>query len=83
MVPMVRTQVQLTEVQVKRLKALASQRGVSVAELVRESVDRHLSTALTLSGLRERAISAIGGFRSDSRDTSENHDKYLAEAYAD
>ena len=72
---------QLTEEQVRRLKAVASQRDISVAELIRESVDRHLSTALTVSGNRERAVSSIGGFDSGLRDVSENHDEYLSEAY--
>lgn len=36
---MIRTQVQLTEEQIRTLRMLASQRRVSVAELVRQSVD--------------------------------------------
>jgi hypothetical protein len=36
---MIRTQVQLTEEQVRALRNLASVRQVSVAELIRQSVD--------------------------------------------
>lgn len=36
---MIRTQIQLTEEQARALKALAAARHVSVAELIRQSVD--------------------------------------------
>ena len=39
---MVRTQIQLTEEQAEGLKRLAAERGVSMAELVRQSVQRLL-----------------------------------------
>jgi predicted DNA-binding ribbon-helix-helix protein len=35
---MVRTQVQLSEAQVRALKQIAAERGVSVAELIRQSL---------------------------------------------
>ena len=38
---MIRTQIQLTDEQSKRLKAMASDEGVSVAELIRRSVDQY------------------------------------------
>ena len=40
---MVRTQIQLTEEQARRLKALAAEQGVSMAELIRRSVDTVLN----------------------------------------
>ena len=81
MVSMVRTQIQLTEEQVGRLKSLSADRGISISELIRQAVDRLLSTGETPSGRRERAISSIGGFRSGFRDISEKHDEHLADAY--
>jgi len=39
---MVRTQVQLTETQSEALKRMAARRGVSVAKIIRESVDERL-----------------------------------------
>jgi hypothetical protein len=80
---MVRTQIQLTERQTQRLKALAKQRGVSMAELIRQSVDTLLESPETTDReeRKRRALSIVGMFRSDVPDLSTNHDQYLAEAY--
>jgi hypothetical protein len=78
---MIRTQIQLTDEQTRRLKSLAAERGVSVAELIREAVDRHLFMRITPAGRRERAIASVGGFHSGLTDVSERHDEDLAEAY--
>jgi hypothetical protein len=62
---------------------LASRRQVSMAELVRQSVDyliRSLSDT-DLETRRKRAIAAAGRFRSGCPDLSTEHDQYLAEAY--
>ncbi len=81
---MVRTQVQLTEDQLRQLKRLAAERGVSIAELVREGVDAVLqSSGVDITERRRRAIAAIGCFRSGKTDVSERHDDYLAEAYSE
>jgi hypothetical protein len=82
---MVRTQIQLTEEQSRRLKEIAAAEGVSVAEIIRRSVDRYVGTSLrpSLDELRDRARSIAGQFTSDQTDVSSNHDKYLAEAYGD
>jgi Arc/MetJ-type ribon-helix-helix transcriptional regulator len=80
---MIRTQIQLTEQQTRRLKALAQERGVSMAELIRQSIDTLLDSP-EISDREERkrrALSIIGMFRSDVPDLSTNHDQYLAEAY--
>jgi hypothetical protein len=42
---MIRTQIQLTEEQARRLKAMAAERGTSVAELIRQGVDDLLQLA--------------------------------------
>jgi non-ribosomal peptide synthetase component F len=80
---MIRTQIQLTEQQTQRLKALAKERGVSMAELIRQSVDTLLESPETTDReeRKRRALSIIGMFRSDAPDLSINHDEYLAEAY--
>ena len=86
---MVRTMVQLTEEQVKALKAMAKSRKTSVAKLVRESVAFYVasSTQITLQERqkRARAIRSIAGKYDDiqgAKDLSTNHDKYLEEAFS-
>ena len=37
---MIRTQIQLTEAQAEKAKRLAAERGVSMAEVIRELIDR-------------------------------------------
>lgn len=78
---MVRIQVQLTEQQVAGLKRLASRRGVSISELVRQSVDALLGgpQAEQERVRRERAQAAAGRFRSGLGDLAEAHDRYLLE----
>jgi Arc/MetJ-type ribon-helix-helix transcriptional regulator len=77
---MVRTQLQLTEDQVTALRLLSSQKRKSMSDLVRESVDLLLREQVRSSAV-ERALSAVGRFRSGTSDISLNHDDYLAEAY--
>ena len=80
---MIRTQIQLTEEQARALKALAAARRVSVAELIRQSVDDLLrkTAGADVAERRRRAIAAAGRFRSGQTDISTHHDDYLAEAY--
>ncbi|MGH2819878.1 MAG: CopG family transcriptional regulator [Actinomycetota bacterium] len=77
---MVRTQVQLTEEQFRRLKRLAADRGVSIASLVREAVDRHL-TGTEEEARWDRFFAVVGRFRSGRRDVGEGHDRYLADDF--
>ncbi len=79
---MVRTQIQLTEEQAEALKAAAARQGVSMAELIRRSVDRLIETSGEASQkeLRRRAAAVSGRFRSGSTDISVRHDEYLAQA---
>lgn len=78
---MIRTQIQLTEEQSRRLKAASARRGVSVAELIRKGVDAILAREHDRSPdeLHERALRAAGKFRSGRHDISARHDDYLAE----
>jgi hypothetical protein len=80
---MVRTQIQLTESQSKRLKEAAARKGISVAELIRRGVEIALEqeSAPSTEELYRRAIQAAGRFRSSKRDVSRRHDEYLGEAF--
>ena len=82
---MIRTQIQLTEEQSKSLKNLAEKKNVSVAELIRRSVDSYLEErhVITEEERRQRLLSVIGIGRSGVTDLAENHDKYLLENYAE
>jgi Ribbon-helix-helix protein, copG family len=77
---MIRTQVQLTEEQANAVKRVAAERGVSMAEVLRELVDAHLMQS-TSDDRRERAIRAIGRHHSGRKDVSREHDRELAEAF--
>jgi len=81
---LVRTQVQLTEEPVAELRRLGSERGQSVAEVVRQCVDAGLRFQLRMSDSekRRRALEVVGAFRSGKHDVSERHDDYLADAYS-
>ena len=75
---MVRTQVQLTEEQAIALKQLAARRGVSLAELVRNAIDRLLADA-DRRERRTRALSLLGRYQDSGSDVARQHDRYLAE----
>jgi hypothetical protein len=81
---MIRTQVQLTEEQAQTLKMLAVERGSSVAELIRQSVNSFIlqSIGVSTAERRKRAIAAVGRYSSGRSDISTQHDEYLAEAYS-
>jgi Ribbon-helix-helix domain len=81
---MVRTQVQLTDAQLKALRQASAATGKSVAELVRQGVDQFLTGRSELGREEriERAIAIAGKFGSGVRDVSSRHDKHLAEAFA-
>jgi hypothetical protein len=82
---MIRTQIQLTEDQWKKLKELSAMRRTPVAELVRASIDQYIGSSeiITMDERRRRAIAVIGRYHSGETggNISEEHDKYLDEAY--
>ena len=82
---MVRTQVQLTEDQSRRVKELAAIQHVSMAEIIRRSIECYSKQNgdIDMDERRRRALALAGKYRSGLRDVSRNHDKYLAEAYAE
>lgn len=81
---MIRTQIRLTEEQVRCVKRLAVERQVSMATVIREGVDlllRSAETAVPDDERIERAISVAGQFRSGGGDGAAQHDLHLQEAY--
>jgi len=82
---MVRTQIQITEEQAQALKEIARERGISMAELIRQSIDGFIRARNqpTLEERRRRALSIIGIASSGVSDLATEHDRYLAEAYGD
>jgi hypothetical protein len=81
---MVRTQVQLTDRQARRLRAQARDRGLSLAEVIRRCVDKGLAEEMPdRAALYERATRVVGRFhdRRGARDVSGKHDYYLDESF--
>lgn len=80
---MVRTQIQLTEAQAKALHELAIIKGVSMAELIRRSVDSYLQTIQPdKNELVKKAKEAAGKYNVATRDLARNHDHYLGEDFS-
>lgn len=77
---MIRTQIQMTEEQVSKLKRLSSREHKSIAELIRQAVDRLITTkaGIDIKERQKRAIDASGRFHFRLSDFSANHDKYLS-----
>lgn len=80
---MVRTQIQLTDEQAQMLKQLAAEKGLSMAELIRRSVNEFITSTGGLADreLRERALSVIGIASSGEPDLGQAHDRHLQEIY--
>lgn len=89
---MVPTRIQLTENQARILEQIAAEKETTVTELIRQSIDDMIRHRKDIGGgkqfdadreeRRRRALSAVGAFSCGVDDLSVNHDKYLAEAYA-
>jgi hypothetical protein len=79
----IRTQIQLTESQAKHIQELASKQGISMAELIRRSVDQYIkcSDSGNRKDLISRAKEAAGKYRTGPGDLAEKHDLYLAEDF--
>jgi hypothetical protein len=80
---MIRTQIQLTPEQAAALRAMSAQRHLSVAELIRISVDSFVAreAGAGVERKRARAASVVGRFVSRAGNVSVEHDRYLAEAF--
>jgi hypothetical protein len=81
---MIRTQIQLTEEQSRFLREMAEEEGVSLAEMVRRSVEAMMRSrhGPSLEERRRRAIALAGRF-SGPPDWAARHDDYFAEACED
>jgi hypothetical protein len=79
---MIRTQIQLTERQAAVLRRLSAARRVSMAELIRTSIDAYVEREAGSSrdSVVRNAKGAVGRFSSGSTDGSSAHDKHLADA---
>ncbi len=80
---MIRTQIQLTEQQARRLRAEARAKGVSLAELIRRLVDEGLAgEKVDRTELYAKATRVVGRFpdRRGAKDLAREHDRYLEEA---
>ena len=83
---MVRTQIQVTEAQHRRLTGYAARLGISMAEAVRRCVDAQLDQDEALPSRQERlgaALAVFGKYRDSSGETrvAQEHDRHLDEAY--
>ena len=82
----VRISIQLTEEQFQVLKALATDKKVSLSELIRRNLEKTIVSSIdkTPSGRREGAIAIAGRFRSGNPNAraSEEHDAYLTDIYS-
>lgn len=83
---MIRTQIQFSDAQLRRLRAIARREQISVAEAVRRCVDATLDAAPSDRGARwQRALTLAGAFRDREgrSDVGEAHDDFLHEAFLD
>jgi hypothetical protein len=81
---MVRTQIQLTEEQARKLRRAARSRGVSMAEIVRRCLESGIESESADRAERyRRAAQVIGAFkdRDERQDVSVDHDRYLDRAF--
>jgi hypothetical protein len=82
---MIRTQIQLTERQARRLRSRARAQGISLAEVIRRCVDRGLADEEPgRADLYARAAGVVGRFpdQRGARNLARRHDRYLDEAYS-
>ena len=80
---MIRTQVQLTEMQYNAIKELARQNNTSAASVIRIAIDKYLVSGQPgRHALYENALKVAGKYKSGSSDISTHHDKYLEEAFS-
>jgi hypothetical protein len=80
----IRTQIQLTDQQLLKLRRAAHEQGVSLAEIVRRCIDRAIDEEIP--GRRKhysRATRLAGAFtdHEDAEDVAREHDAYLERAF--
>lgn len=76
-----RTQISLTDDQMRRLRAEARRRGVPIAAVVRDAVDRVVPREAKIRDEAfSRALAAAGRFDSVAGDVAARHDEIAGEA---
>ncbi len=83
-VSLIRAQIQFSQEQLSQIRDLAGAAGVSVAEVVRRSVDYYIEQHAATEGARAARLQAAevaGRYGSGRHDVSERHDDALAEAF--
>lgn len=77
---MVRTQISLTDEQMRRLRAEARRRRLPIAAIVREAVDSVLPADPGYRQARfERLLAVVGRFHSGTGDLAARHDEIAGE----
>ena len=69
---MIRTQIQIHAEQLSWLKRQAMGKGVSMSQLIRDSIDfyrSHLERTSSLKGIKENALNAVGSFSTSTGQT--------------
>jgi len=79
---LIRTQIQLTKEQATLLKKISREKHISIAEIIRRSLDPLIKNEIFhMREKRRKAQKAAGKFRSGLKDLSTRHDDYLSEAF--
>jgi metal-responsive CopG/Arc/MetJ family transcriptional regulator len=79
---MIRTQVQFTEEQYKKLKEMSQSNHKSLSAIIRQAVDQLLLTRKPdRSALYRHAGAVVGKYNADKTDIAVKHDQYLVEAF--
>ena len=82
---LIRTQIQFSAEQLAQIRDLSGAAGVSVAEVVRRSVDYYVEQHAASGGeraARMQAAEVAGRYGSGQSDISDRHDDVLADAFA-
>lgn len=81
---MIRTQIYLDTLQHKKLKQEARERDISLAQLMREIVDRHYASGSDRKRFTKADYMSIVGIVDSGRsDVAENHDDLIGKAMSD
>lgn len=77
---MIRTQISLSEDQLRRLRRAARERGTSMAAVIRDAVERSIPDEdVERLARQRRAFGLAGAFDSGHPDTAQRHDEVLAD----
>ena len=81
---MIRTQIQLTQEQAKKLRQISLESHESIASLIRKAVNQFLiSEKPSREALYRQAGSVIGKYEAERPDVALSHDRYLDEAFSE